>query len=100
MPTKVPNGAVLDLMLHSSVTRGEEGRLAMLGILKTYMKKGGFALQINALNPEVLKKAQREPEKYKNLQIRLCGWNVYFVNLSEQEQNEFIKMSECTEGAS
>ena len=96
--TKVPNGAVLDLMLHSSVTRGEAGRLAMLGILKTFMKKGGFALQINALNPEVLKKAQREPEKYKNLQIRLCGWNVYFVNLSEQEQNEFIKMSECTEG--
>ena len=95
--TKVPNGAVLDLLLHSSVTRGEEGRAAMLGILRTYMKNGGFAIQFNALNPGVLKKAQENPEKYQNLQIRLCGWNVYFVNLSRAEQDEFIKMSECSE---
>lgn len=97
--TKVPNGAVLDLLLHSSVTRGEEGRSAMLGILRTYMKNGGFAIQFNALNPNVLKKAQSEPEKYQNLQIRLCGWNVYFVNLSRAEQDEFIKMSECSEAS-
>lgn len=97
--TKVPNGAVLDLLLHSSVTRGEEGRAAMLGILRTYMKNGGFAIQFNALNPSVLKKAQENPEKYQNLQIRLCGWNVYFVNLSRAEQDEFIKMSEASEAA-
>ena len=97
--TKVPNGAVLDLLLHSSVTKGEEGRCAMLGILKTFMANGGFAIQFNALNPAVLKKAQASPEKYRNLQIRLCGWNVYFVNLSKAEQDEFIKMSEASEAA-
>ena len=63
------------------------------------MKNGGFAIQFNALNPAVLKKAQANPEKYQNLQIRLCGWNVYFVNLSRAEQDEFIKMSECSEAS-
>lgn len=92
--TKTPNGVVLDLLLHSSAAKGEDGRLAMLGVLKTYMKTGGFGLQINVLNPDVLKKAQAQPDKYKNLQVRLCGWNVYFVNLNQREQNEFIKMSE------
>ena len=92
----IPNGTVLDLMLHTSVVKGDEGLQAMLGILKAYMAKGGLALQINVLNPELLKKAQEQPEKYSTLQVRLCGWNVYFVNLSQAEQDEFIKMSEHT----
>jgi formate C-acetyltransferase len=44
----------------------------------------------NVFSAEELKKAQKDPEKYKNLQIRLCGWNVRFVNLNKQEQDEFI----------
>lgn len=94
---KIPNGTVLDLMLHTSAVQGEEGLLAMLGILKTYLKRGGLALQINVLNPEVLKKAQLYPEQYSTLQIRLCGWNVYFVNLSKTEQDEFIRRAEHME---
>lgn len=97
--TKTPNGVVLDLMLHSSVTKGEEGISAMLAVLRTFMRNGGLGLQINALNPDVLKKAQAQPEKYKNLQVRLCGWNVYFVNLSTREQNEFIKIAETAASA-
>ncbi len=96
--TKIPNGTVLDLMLHTSAVRGEEGLSAMLGILKTFLAQGGIALQINVLNPSVLKKAQKEPENYSTLQIRLCGWNVYFVNLSKEEQDEFIRRAEHTEG--
>ena len=93
----IPNGTVLDLMLHSSVVKGEDGIEAMLGILAAYMSKGGMALQINVLNPELLKKAQAHPENYSTLQVRLCGWNVYFVNLTRAEQDEFIRMSEHTQ---
>lgn len=92
----IPNGTVLDLMLHTSAVNGDDGIRAMIGILKAYMLKGGIALQINVLNPELLRKAQEQPEKYSTLQVRLCGWNVYFVNLSQEEQNEFISMSEHT----
>ena len=94
--TNIPNGTVLDLMLHSSAVEGEDGLEAMLGILAAYMQKGGMALQINVLNPELLKKAQENPENYSTLQVRLCGWNVYFVNLTRAEQDEFIRMSEHT----
>ncbi len=96
--TKIPDGTVLDLMLHSSAVKGEEGAEALYGILKTYIKQGGMAIQFNVLNPQTLRDAQLNPELYPNLQVRLCGWNVYFVNLSKEEQNEFIQKCEHSEG--
>ena len=91
--TKVPDGYVADVVLHSSSVAGEDGMAAFKGLLTTFMKKGGFSVHFNVLNADVLLKAQKEPDKYKNLQIRLCGWNVHFVDLSENEQNEFIQQS-------
>lgn len=54
------------------------------------MDRGGMAIQMNIVSAEILKKAQQEPEKYKNLQIRLCGWNVYFLDLDIDSQNDLI----------
>ena len=48
----------------------------------------------NVFRAEDLKAAQIEPEKYANLQVRVCGWNVFFVNLSKEEQDAFIKQAE------
>ncbi len=92
--SKFPNGSVLDVVLHPSAVQGEDGLSAFLGILKTYMNKGGFAMHGNVFNPEDLKAAQKNPEKYANLQVRVCGWNAYFVNLSKAEQDAFIKQAE------
>jgi formate C-acetyltransferase len=85
-----PDGYVADVVLHSSAVKGEEGMAAFEALLTTFMASGGGSVHFNVLSPEVLLKAQAEPEKYRNLQIRLCGWNVRFVNLSKQEQDEFI----------
>ncbi len=92
--SKFPNGSVLDIVLHPSAVSGYDGLEAFYIILKTYFKKGGFAMHSNVFNAETLKKAQSNPEKYKNLQVRVCGWNAYFVNLSKAEQDGFIKQSE------
>ncbi len=89
-----PNGSVLDLVLHESAVRGRSGRENFRTMLKVFMELGGFAVHFNVLDPGVLRKAQQDPEKYSNLQIRLCGWNVLFSRLSQQEQNEFIYASE------
>ena len=91
---KVPDGTVLDIMLHSSATEGEAGINAMYALVTTYMQRKGFAIQMNVLSPDVLRAAQKEPEKYATLQVRLCGWNVYFVELSEVEQNDLIRQCE------
>ena len=91
--TALPNGTVLDVTLHPTAVVGVDGLAAMVGLVDTFMREGGFAIQFNVLDPSVLKKAQENPEKYANLQVRLCGWNVYFVNLSRREQDEFIRWS-------
>ena len=90
---KFNNGSVLDIVLHPSAVMGMDGMEAMLGIFKTYFRNGGYAVQANILDHETLIDAQQHPEKYSQLQVRLCGWNVYFVNLSAKEQNEFIKQA-------
>ena len=54
---------------------------------------GGHQLQINAVNRDTLLDAQKNPEKYKGLQVRLCGWNVLFSTLSDKEKDEFIARS-------
>ncbi len=89
-----PNGSVLDIVLHPSAVSGEDGLCGMYSILKSYFEKGGFAMHGNVFDANVLKDAQKMPEKYSTLQVRLCGWNVYFVNLSKAEQDDFIKQAE------
>lgn len=90
----MPNGSVLDLVLHASSVSGEEGLSALETTLETYMRLGGMAIQYSVLSAEALREAQRRPEDYPNLQVRVCGWNARFVALSEVEQNEFIAQSE------
>ncbi len=89
--TKIPNGAVLDVALHPTGVSGEEGLSVMQALLNTYLAGGGFAIQFNVVSPETLIAAQKEPERYKNLQIRLCGWNVYFCDLEREVQDSLIK---------
>ena len=89
-----PNGSVLDVVLHPSAVSGEDGICAFYGLLMTYFKRGGFAMHGNVFDAATLKEAQRDPERYKNLQVRVCGWNAYFVNLSRAEQDAFIKQAE------
>lgn len=88
-----PNGAIVDIDLHASSVRGSNGLEAMQAALKTYFRLGGFAVQYNVLDGEVLKRAKADPQAYPNLQVRLCGWNVLFSTLSEKEKDEFIARS-------
>ena len=91
---KFSNGSVLDVVLHPTAVQGNDGIDAFYGILKTYFAKGGFALHGNVFNFEDLRAAQKNPEKYETLQVRVCGWNAYFVSLTKAEQDSFIKQSE------
>ena len=89
--TLAPNGAVLDISLHPTSVSGEEGLEIMYSLLKLYFMGGGYAIQMNIVSRETLEAAQKEPEKYKNLQVRLCGWNVYFTDLEREVQNQLIE---------
>lgn len=93
-PSSYPESFCLDLMLHPSATEGDEGLTAMRSLLDVYTENGGMSLQFNVLNAKILREAQKAPEKYKNLQIRVCGWNVLWNNLSRSEQDAYILRAE------
>jgi len=90
-----PNGTVLDIMLHPSAVSGHEGIHTIASIIRTHFAQGGMAIQFNIFDADTLREAQRTPEKYANLQVRVCGWNVRFTDLSLDEQNLFISKAEA-----
>jgi formate C-acetyltransferase len=92
--TKLPGDYPLDVMLHPSVCSGEKGLGVMRALVETFHRNGGSVIQFTVFSAEELRDAQALPEKYENLQVRVCGWNAYFVNLSRTEQECFIKQAE------
>ena len=86
-----PGDFPLDVMLHPATVQGDEGLHAMRTLLATYMQRHGVAIQFNVFDAATLLDAQAHPEKYQGLQVRVCGWNVHFTDLSRQEQDMFIR---------
>ena len=91
--SNTPNGTIVDIDMHSSSVKGENGLAAMKASLMTYFELGGFGVHYNVLDTETLIDAKKNPDKYPNLQVRLCGWNVLFNTLSEKDKDEFIARS-------
>lgn len=86
---------VLDVMLHPSAVSGDEGLEAMYAIVMNYMHRDGISIQFNVFNTEMLKDAQKHPEKYKNLQVRVSGWNVLWNNMTKSEQDAYITRAQA-----
>ena len=88
--TQTPNGSVLDVMLHPTAISGEKGLEVFVALIRTFFQQGGYAIQFNVVSPEQLREAQRHPERYAALQIRVTGWSVFFTSLSREAQDHFI----------
>ena len=93
--TSFTSDAALDLGLLPSAVKGDDGLEAMYGLLMTFVKRGGHAMHINVFDAETLRDAQKHPEKYQDLQIRVCGWNVLWNNIDKVEQDGFIRQAEA-----
>ena len=93
--TEFTSDAALDLGLLPSAVRGDDGLEAMYGLVTTFRKRGGHAVHINVFDAETLRDAQKNPEKYRDLQIRVCGWNVLWNNINKEEQDGFIRQAEA-----
>ena len=93
-PYIYPESFCLDVMLHPTAVEGDGGLGIMKALLFAYMNGGGMSIQFNVFSTDTLKDAQKNPQKYQNLQVRVCGWNVLWNNLSEKEQNSYIARAE------
>ena len=86
----MPNGDSHTITLSPSLVRDEEHLAKLAAFLRGYLREGGTALQINMVDPDTLREAQKYPEAYRNLLVRVTGYNAYFVNLGRELQEEII----------
>ncbi len=88
------SGAALDIKLLPSVVNGEKGIEAIITLIKGFAMLGGHFMQLDIADAELLKKAQKNPEDYQNLSVRVSGWNARFVTLNKEWQDMIIAQTE------
>jgi formate C-acetyltransferase len=85
-----PNGASHTMSFSPSLLKHPEQRQKLMALLRAYGKVGGTCVQLNVIDANTLREAQRHPDEYRNLLVRVTGYNAYFVGLGKEIQDEII----------
>ena len=86
----LPNGASHTITFNTSLIRDPDHKEKFKSFIKGYIENGGTALQINILDPDVLRDAQAHPQDYRHLLVRVTGYNAYFTSVGKELQDEII----------
>ena len=97
-PENFPCGSIFDVMIHPSTVAGDKGLKVFRMLVEQFFAGGGVAMNINVVSPETLRAAQKHPEKYENLQVRVAGWNIRWNDIPRKEQDEYIRRIETVGG--
>jgi 4-hydroxyphenylacetate decarboxylase large subunit len=84
----------MNLKLHPTAVKGMEGSKKLLALTQAYMRKGGFHVQYNVVDSKVLRDAQKNPENYRDLMVRVAGFTQYWVEIGKPIQDEVIARTE------
>lgn len=88
------NGMVLDLRLTPALLETDAGQNALRSLIRTYFRKGGMEIQISVVSGKTLLEAQKHPESYEDLIVRVSGFSAYFCTLRRATQDEIIRRTE------
>lgn len=94
---KLTGGSVLNMKLNPSEVKDETKMRKFISLLRTYCETGGYLVQFNIVSGDMLKDAQKHPENYKDLLVRVATYSAYFVELSPTLQNDIIARTEFEE---
>lgn len=83
-------GTLLNLRLNEELVKSKRGQSNLGAMIQSFFSLGAFHVQFNTISTEVLLQAQKEPEKYKDLLVRVAGYSTQFVNLSKSMQDAII----------
>ncbi|MBS3759399.1 MAG: hypothetical protein KGY61_12140, partial [Desulfobacterales bacterium] len=86
----LPNGASHTMSFNPSIIKDPERREKFKAFLRGYAENGGTSLQINMVDPDMLRDAQENPQNYRHLLVRITGYNAYFTAIGKELQNEVI----------
>lgn len=86
----LPNGASHTLTFNTSMLSDAAHKEKFKAFLRGYIENGGTTLQINVLNPDMLRDAQKNPQDYRHLLVRVTGYNAYFTSIGRELQDEII----------
>ncbi len=88
------SGNVLQMKFSKNQFGTERGIESFISLAKTYFAEGGQTLQVNVLDAKELKDAKENPDRHRNLIVRVGGYSAYFVDLEEGLQDNIIKRTE------
>ncbi|MDR0818137.1 MAG: hypothetical protein LBN43_01005 [Oscillospiraceae bacterium] len=91
---KYSNGTLLNMKFSPSCVQTEADIRKVSELIQTYFEMGGMEMQINVVSAGTLKDAQKNPENYKDLVVRVAGFSAYFVELHASGQNDLISRTE------
>ena len=86
-------GTLLNMRLSHDLVKTKRGRSNLAAMVQTFFDMGAFHVQFNTLSTETLIEAQKHPEDYKDLLVRVAGYSTQFVHLSKTLQDSIIRRS-------
>jgi formate C-acetyltransferase len=87
-------GDLMNLKFSPANIAGEEGTRRLMQVIRTWCELKHWHVQFNIINRATLLAAQKEPNKYRDLVVRIAGYSAYFVDLSPAQQAEIIARTE------
>ena len=88
------DGVALNVRMHPSVVSNDEGVNKLIELTQSYFENGGLEIQYNIVDTATLRKAQENPENYKDLVVRIAGYSAYFTDMGKDLQEDIIARTE------
>jgi formate C-acetyltransferase len=87
-------GSILNLKFPPAVVEGEKGLANFVSFLQSFVQLKAWHCQFNIVDADLLRDAQRHPENYQDLLVRVAGYSAYFTGLSKELQDDIIDRTE------
>jgi formate C-acetyltransferase len=91
---RIGNGIILNWKFSPGTVSGEAGRDKLIDLMDIYFRNGGMQSQFSIIGKDIMLDAQKKPEKYQGLLVRVAGYSAYYVELSRDIQNDLIGRTE------
>jgi pyruvate formate-lyase/glycerol dehydratase family glycyl radical enzyme len=91
---RCPNGVIFNQKINPGVLQSEEGMRKFADLIRSYCTLGGGHIQFNIVSADVLKDAQKNPEKHRGLVVRVAGYSAFFNEIHRDVQNSIIARTE------